>query len=338
METYCKAKQIYLSKFNRITQYQIMRELHEAGWDIRFMCKCLGISRSAYYKWLNKKPSEREAENERIITLMREIDESNNGLFGYEKMTYEVNRRFGTHYNRKRIHRLRAIIGMRSSFRRKPAYHYRKSQPEQTAENILGRDFNTTGPNEKWVSDITEIRIPTTNIKLYISSVLDLYDRFPVGLSVSRRNDTILTDDVLEKAHETYPDAHPIFHTDRGFQYTRAVFRNKLESYGMTQSMSRVSKCIDNGVCEGFQGIFKELLFILYPGVRTEEQMMEAIHGTLDYYINRYPQKRFKGKTAGEVRKEALATMNPVVYPIMKNNRITKFWEKIAELKKVHKQ
>lgn len=336
IETYCKAKRIHIEKENRIIQYQIIQSLKNDGWNIAFMCNQLNISRAAYYKWCNRKETTRDIENNQIIDLMKEINESNNNLFGYEKMMYAVNRRLGTNYNRKRIYRLRAINDMRSSFRKKAVYHYTKSKPEETAENLLNRDFSTTGPNEKWASDITEIKIPGTSNKLYISPIIDLYDKFPVGLSVSNRNDSVLTDDVLASAHNMYPDAKPLFHTDRGFQYTRAVFKHKLEEYGMRQSMSRVSKCIDNGPCEGFQGIFKEILSVLYPNVGSEEEMYLAIYGTLDYYINEYPQKRFKGKTAGEVRQEALQADTPVVYPIMKNPRIIKFWEHIEELKAKH--
>lgn len=77
----------------------------------------------------------------------------------------------------------------------------------------------------------------------------------------------------------------------------------------MIQSMSRVSRCIDNAPCEGFQGMFKDILFILYPNIHSKEEMIEAIYGTLDYYINEYPQKRFKGKTCGQIRKAASLAM-----------------------------
>lgn len=97
-------------------------------------------------------------------------------------------------------------------------------------------------------------------------------------------------------AHYAYPEATPLYHSDRGFKYTRRAFKTKLERYGMTQSMSRVSRCIDNGPCEGFQGLFKDILFILYPRIQSKEEMIQAIYGTLDYYRNEYPQKRYKGK------------------------------------------
>ena len=225
------------------------------------------------------------------------------------------------------------INNITSSYRRRSKYTYTKSTPEETAENILARKFNADVPNEKWCTDVTEIKVPLTGEKLYISPVIDLYDRYPVGFAVSERNNAILTDQALETAHEAYPEATPLYHSDRGFQYTRAAFTNKLKHYKMTQSMSRVSRCIDNGPCEGFQGLFKDILFILYPNIQSKEEMMQAIYGTLDYYINEYPQKRFKGKTCGEVRTKAMQTSEPVSYPIKQASRYIKFWKEIEQKK-----
>lgn len=334
---YPKVKIIYLRHINRIEDYKLIQELHETqGWSVKYMCEELGIARSSYYKWLNKKENDRDIENQRILEIIKEIAISNNSLFGYYKMTYALNRKLGTSYNHKRIYRLMATNDIQSSFRKKSSYHYKRSDPEETAENLLDRDFNADRPNEKWTTDVTEKKIPGTSEKLYITTILDLYDFYPVAMSVSTRNDTLLTDDVLDKAHDAYPDATPLFHSDRGFQYTRAVYKTKLESFGMTQSMSRVSRCIDNGPCECFQGIFKEIMSILYPDVNSKEEMIKAIYGTLDYYINEYPQKRFKGKTAGEVRKEALKAEIPIVYPVAKNPKIVKFWSQIEKLKAKH--
>ena len=220
-----------------------------------------------------------------------------------------------------------------SNYRRKPAYHYRRSTPEITAENILSRDFNADHINEKWCTDITEMKVPLSNDRIYISPVIDLADRYPVALHVSEKNDTIITDKVLQQAHAAYPDARPIYHSDRGFQYTREVFKTKLEKYGYTQSMSRVSKCIDNGPCEQFQGQLKEILQVLYPNIKTKEELIEAVYKAADYYTNFYPQRRFKGKTAGQIRKEALANDNKADFPIADNPKYVRYWEHIKQLK-----
>lgn len=330
-----KAKQAYYTRYNRIVDYQLIKELHESEekWDIAFMCKHLKISRAAYYKWLNSTPTKKQREDERILVQIKEIAESNNFLFGAMNMYYKLRDNYHFTCGHNRVYRIMCINNIKSSYRRSSRYIYTKATPEETAENVLKRDFNADKPNEKWCTDVTEIKVPTTGEKLYISPVLDLYDRYPVGFAVSERNDTALANATLEMSHNVYPDAMPLYHSDRGFQYTRTVFKRKLEEYGMTQSMSRVSRCIDNGPCEGFQGLFKDILFILYPNIKSKEEMIQAIYGTLDYYINEYPQKRYKGMTCGQVRKEALQASEPVVYPIKQANKYIKFWTDIEQKK-----
>ena len=332
-ETLPKAKRIYLNHYNKIQDYKIIKELSQEGWNITFMCKILGISRAAYYKWLNSKPTEKQLEDERILAKIKEIAESNNSLFGVMEMYYALRNEYDIQCGHNRVARLMCINDIKSSFRRKARYTYIKSTPEEIAENLLNRDFNTDKPNEKWCTDVTEIRVPLTGEKLYISPILDLYDNYPIALEVSDRNDTILVNRTLEAAHIAYPNATPLFHSDRGFAYTRSVFKAQLKEYGMTQSMSRVSRCIDNGPCESFQGRFKDILFVLYPNIKNKAEMKEAIKGTLDYYINHYPQKRLKGKTCGQVRREAMATDTPVVYPIKKPKRYRDFWKDIESKK-----
>lgn len=289
-ETLPKTKRIYLNHYNKIQDYKLIKELSQEGWNIAFMCKILGISRAAYYKWLNSKPTEKQLEDERILAKIKEIADSNNSLFGVMEMYYSLRNEHDIQCGHNRVARLMCINDIKSSFRRKARYTYIKSTPEEIAENLLNRDFNTDKPNEKWCTDVTEIRVPFTGEKLYISPILDLYDNYPIALEVSERNDAILVNRTLEAAHLAYPGATPLFHSDRGFAYTRSVFKAQLEKYGMTQSMSRVSRCIDNGPCESFQGRFKDILFVLYPNIKNKEEMKEAIKGTLDYYINHYPQ------------------------------------------------
>ncbi len=276
-----KAKRIYLIRKQKIKDYSLIQSLHEnRNWPIQEMCLIMGISRSSYYKWLNASPSQKQMdkqrEDERIISRIKEISNSNNSLFGTMTMYYTLkNEGYGCGHNR--VYRLMCINDIKSSYRRKSRYNYIQSNAEHTAENILNRDFNTTGPNQKWCTDVTEIKVPTTGEKLFISPMIDLYDRFPVALEVSDRNDALLADQTLENAHKAYPEAKPLVHSDRGFAYTRRVYKFKLSEYGMSQSMSRVSKCIDNGVCEGFQGQFKDILFILYPNITSKDEMRQAI-------------------------------------------------------------
>ena len=128
------------------------------------------------------------------------------------------------------------------------------SDPQVTAQNRLHREFWAGHPNEKWLTDVTEFKWYEGPIihKLYLSAILDLCDRRIVSYVIRDRNDNKLVFDTLDKAVLENPNAHPLFHSDRGFQYTSRTFHKKLLDAGMTQSMSRVGRCIDNGPMEGF--------------------------------------------------------------------------------------
>lgn len=129
------------------------------------------------------------------------------------------------------------------------------NNPQYIAENLLNREFHADKPNEKWLTDVTEFKwYEGIEVhKVYLSAILDLYDRRIVAYMVRDRNDNSLVFDTVDKAIAENPDAHPLFHSDRGFQYTNRVFHSKLEKAGMTQSMSRVAKCIDNGPMEKYE-------------------------------------------------------------------------------------
>ena len=81
----------------------------------------------------------------------------------------------------------------------------------ETAENKLGRDFYATAPNEKWATDVTEFKVPGTQKKIYLSAILDLYDRYPVSHVISCRNDNQLVFKTFDKAIAANPEAKPLF-------------------------------------------------------------------------------------------------------------------------------
>ena len=165
-----------------------------------------------------------------------------------------LERRYGLKYNLKRIYRLMRVLGLRSVCRKKKRRYQKKTPAEYTAENILNREFSSDRQNEKWVTDITELKYGSGS-KAYLSAVLDLYGRNIVAFSLSRRNNTPLVLDTFEQAFQKYPDAKPLLHSDRGVQYTSRSFRKEMKRAGVCQSMSRVGRCLDNAPMEGFWGI-----------------------------------------------------------------------------------
>ena len=218
-------RRVAIAKANKNNMYQLIQE-HE-DWGIRWLCELLEVSRGAYYKWKHRKESLRDKENKILLEKIRTIVESNNSLFGKLKMTDYINQHRKEDegkVNHKRVYRLMCINGIRSQMPRHTHSTYKKNDPEEVAENILNREFQATKPNEKWCTDITEKKIPGTKEKVYISTIIDLYDSYPVSMCVSRRNDTILVNETLDKAVSDNPGAMPLFHSDRGFQYTNRVF------------------------------------------------------------------------------------------------------------------
>lgn len=334
-----KQKQIAFRHDLKQKIYQLIKNCHqEHNWPISWLCKTLQVARSAYYKWLHHKPSKREIRDQEILNQIKEIAKSNNSLFGSPKMTMALNAQRKAAepiIYRRTVSRIMCVNDIKTSKGRfKQKYHYKPATPEETAENLLKRDFNAEKPNQKWCTDITEKKIPGLKQKIFLCTIFDLYDRYPVGHALSNRNDTALVQAALDDAWNKEPNSHAMLHSDRGFQFTRKPFAQELQDHGMTQSMSRVSHCIDNGPMEGWQGLIKEMLDVLYPEVKTYDEMKEAFDKTIDYYINHDPQERFNGKTAGQVRAEAKTDPQHIIaYKIVPNKRYAKWFDKIQAKK-----
>ena len=313
-------------------KYLAIKELHEKeNYSIEWMCSKLGVSRAAYYKWLKRPVPDKELEDLEIAEKIRKFHKRYGGILGYRRMTIFLNRKYGTNYKPKRIRRIMRIIGIHSSIRRVRDCCTVSNKKDQKADNLLKRNFEASAPNEKWTTDVTEFKISEEKGKLYLSAFLDLYDRSVVAWTVSEHNDNNLVLDTFKRAVAANPDAAPLFHSDRGFQYTSHVFRQMLTDQGMTQSMSRVACCIDNGPQEAFWGIVKTEMPKLYE-YTDKASLIEAIAKYNDFYNNERYQERYDCKTPNEVRTEALQTVTPMHYPIPINRRIVKYKQHLADL------
>ena len=184
----------------------------------------------------------------------------------------------------------------------------RAKNPQYLAENLLDRQFYAAKPDEKRLTDVTEFKWYEGNEvhKLYLSAILDLCDRRIVSYVLSEHNDNPLVFKTFDKAVRENPNAHPLFHSDRGFQYTNRAFRRKLVQAGMTQSMSRVAHCIDNGPMEGFWGILKRER---YYGRRftSKRVLVQMVQQYIRYYNTRRVQRNLGVLTPLEKHARCLA-------------------------------
>ena len=254
------------------------------------------LNRSSYYKWKKRKQSKSELLNIQITEYIKDFYEESNGVLGYRQMNIVLNREKSDELphrvNVKRVRRLMRILCLKSVIRKKRP-DYVKSTPEITAENVLKRDFKATVPFEKWLTDVTEFKYYVGNEvrKLYLSAILDLYDRRIIAYKIGDSNNNELVFTTFDEARVLYPNAKPIFHSDRGFQYTNKVFHQKLVDAGMTQSMSRIGKCLDNAPMEGWWGILKSEMYYL-KRFTSRESLALSIEKYIHFYNTRRYQKR----------------------------------------------
>lgn len=267
------------------------------------LCDFAGIARSSYYKWLNRSETLTDKENliitEEIVRIYNDV----NGIYGYRRMTMNVNRNLNKKYNYKRIYRLMKSMNLQSVIRRKRK-KYIKCTPQITAENLLDRDFSAATLNEKWLTDVTEFKL-SNGTKAYLSAIIDLYDNSIVSYVLGQSNNNKLVFDTFDIAIEANPSAKPLFHSDRGYQYTSKTFKLKLDNVSATQSMSRVGRCIDNGSIEGFWGIIKSEMYYLKKFNNFDELKLD-IDNYIEFYNNKRLQKKLKGLSPIEYRTQTL--------------------------------
>lgn len=282
-----------LSRVRQEKEYLAVQTLHhEKNYPIAELCRILKLNRSSYYKWLHRDVSEREQADKTLIDHLRTLYQESGGIFGYRRMQLNLNRRFGLYCNQKRIYRVMSAIGLKAVIRRKRP-DYIRTTPEVTAENVLNRKFKASAVNEKWLTDVTELKYGKDG-RMYLSAILDLKDKSIVSYDVGTKNDFELAFRTFDAAIEKYPEARPLLHSDRGSQYTSKQYRAKLEKQGMRQSMSRVGRCIDNGPMEAFWGTLKSEMYYL-----KKFSDYDSLKASVERYIYFYNYQRYQTGLGG---------------------------------------
>lgn len=179
-------------------------------------------------------------------------------------------------------------------------YRSWKGDVGKVAPNLLQRNFDAEKANEKWVTDVTEFAVDGK--KLYLSPVLDLYNREIIAYSMSERPRMQMINSMLAQAMSRLGERDkPVLHSDQGWQYQMKHYQNVLQSNGVVQSMSRKGNCLDNAVMEGFFGMLKSECYYLNKFKNTKE-LRRAIEEYIDYYNHERISSRLKGLSPVEYR------------------------------------
>lgn len=173
-------------------------------------------------------------------------------------------------------------------YRRRYSSYYGKIGP--APDNLIARDFKAEQPNQKWLTDITEFQLPAG--KVWLSPVVDFFDRKVVSWSLSTRPDAELVNTMLDSAVETLnAGERPVIHGDRGGHYRWPGWLERVNAAGLIRSMSRKGCSPDNAACEGFFGRLKnEMYYGCKWSVITPEKFMQQV----DAYISWYNERRIK--------------------------------------------
>jgi len=277
---------------------------NDSIFPIEKMCKVLKVSRSSYYSWLTRKPGKRDIENCDLSDRIKKIYESSKKTYGSPRVTIALLEE-GVHVSRPRVARLMKQQYLQSIIRKKWIITTDSRHNYPVVENKLNRDFTVTRSGQVWVSDITYIK--TSQGWLYLTVIIDLYDRKVIGWAFSRSLKAVYTTiPAWRMAIRNRPITQMlIFHSDRGVQYACNEFKNLLSSYKLVErSMSRKGDCWDNAVAESF---FKTLKVehIYHNNYKTFKEAELSVFEYIEtwYNVNRIHTKI---KTSIKNKKEIL--------------------------------
>lgn len=237
---------------------------------IAALCRSFSVSRSGFYKW--KKRNEDKNPYEDVVRLMRNIKFAHKfESYGYRKMHRVIVKAY-PHIGEKRVYSLMKKNGLLSS-----SIHSRKksifNRTMKSYPNLINRNFFADAPNQVLCTDITEI--VTTEGKVYLCAVLDLFDRSIISFQIYKDQSVRLVKATIKKALEKIGVSSSkmpvIFHSDRGQQFISKQTRDLITSRNGKSSFSNAGCPGDNSAMESFFGSLKKEFVYLYDFENIEE-------------------------------------------------------------------
>ena len=230
--------------------------------------------------------------SEAVACVIREIFEHNKGRYGVRRVHHELTNR-GYKVNHKKVQRLMHCMDLKGK-RPKEKYHSYQGEVGKVADNLINRDFSTTKPLQKWTTDVSQFSFPWG--KCYLSPILDMHTNEVISYDLSPSPNMEQIRRMLEKGLNRFSSLNGlIFHSDQGWQYQHAYFRNTIAECGIIQSMSRKGNCYDNSIMETFFGRLKnEMFYGCEKDYRSYEEFSAAIADYIDYYNNERIQAKTK--------------------------------------------
>jgi len=257
------------------------------------LCQVLQVSTSGFYASQGRPESKHAQQDRRLRVLVHASFQEGRTYYGSPRVHRDLIED-GIRVSAKRVARLMQEDGLIARARKRFKVTTMSDHDQPIAANLLDRQFEAEAPNQRWVSDTTEMVIGSS-AKLYLAAVLDLFSRFIVGWAVSAVNDRHVTIKALEMAlKRRCPEVGLLHHSDRGSTYASEDYRDVLDENGITCSMSRRGDCFDNAVMESFFSTVKSELGDRFESYGTAKMEL------FDYIEVFYNQRR-RHSTLGQV-------------------------------------
>jgi len=261
-------------------------------YSLRELLKTLSIPKSSYYyQFAALKRSDKHA------TLREEVKQiflNNKKRYGYRRI-HAVIRSGGLVVSEKVIRRLMREEQLVVPFKRRRSYSSYMGEISPAVENLIDRDFHANAPNQKWVTDLTEFGLPSG--KVFLSPIIDCYDGMVVSWTIGTSPNADLVNEMLDVAISSLTDGeHPILHSDRGAHYRWPGWIERMQSAGLTRSMSKKGCTPDNAACEGFFGRVKNEMFYFESW---QDVSLGEFIDELDAYVKWYNRERIKVSLGG---------------------------------------
>jgi putative transposase len=262
-------------------------QAHQEVWPVTVLCDTLAVSPAGFYAWQQRPPSAQQQRRDALLVEMRAIHSEVKQRYGSPRLHKELAAR-GVPCCVNTVAKLMHDNDIRAKSARKFRHTTDSNHPLPVANNVLDRQFDPQGPNEKWVTDITYV--PTREGWLYLAVVEDLYSRMVVGWAMADTMTSRLVVDALQMAvQRRFPGEGLLAHSDRGSQYASEHYQRLLARHGITCSMSRRANCWDNAPMESFFASLKKEL-THHEDYRTRAEARASIFEYIETFYN--PKRR----------------------------------------------
>lgn len=255
--------------------------------SVRRLCEVLSVSKSGFYDWLKREESHRSRQNRALLEKIKMISKQSDERYGSPRIHAELQAE-GESVSKNRVAKLMksACIQAKMHLKFKWVQKSRAQNGRQSdKENHLNRKFSASKPNEKWVSDTTQVK--TRKGWLYLAMIMDLYSRRIIGWSMGHRNTERLAIDALEMAVSCRDNVkNVLLHSDQGVQYTSWAYRQLMKDKGIMYSLSRKGNCWDNAPAESFFHTLKTEL-VMFEDYHTINEAKMSLFSYIEFFYNR---------------------------------------------------